>query len=142
MLASLDLDIYTDGACKGNPGPMGLAWAIVGPDRALVSDGSVHAGQGTNQVAEILAAAKGLAAAPAGSTVTVLTDSEYVVRTMRGEYRRKANLTHWAKIDEGVARHARVSWQHVRGHKGVRWNEHVDSLASAAARLRDAKAPL
>lgn len=123
--------LYTDGSCSGNPGPAGAGWCAVLKDQ-VVLEGNKPLGHATNQVAEILAAAMGLEALPAGSIVTVMTDSQYVVNTMTMGWRRKANGEHWARLDAAVARHGSVAFGHVKGHNGDRWNERVDGLATRA----------
>lgn len=125
------LVVYTDGACKGNPGPAGIGWAVI-RDGGVVLEGSRPLGQATNQVAEIVAATEALETLPEGSSVEVRTDSLYVVNTMTLGWKRKANRECWARLDAAVARHAGISFVHVRGHDGEQWNEHVDRLASRA----------
>jgi len=127
-----DITLYTDGACSGNPGPAGAGWVAV-MNGEKVDQGRKSLGHGTNQMAEILAAAIALESIPAGSRVKVLTDSQYVVNTMMMGWKRKANREHWHRLDQAAARHAAVLFEHVRGHNGDQWNEVADSLATAAA---------
>lgn len=124
--------IYSDGSALNNPGPAGCGWVVLSAD-TVVFEGFEAIGVSTNQVAEIRAAAHGLNDLPAGSTVDVYTDSLYVVQTMKGAFRRKANLEHWSFIDEAVARHAAVRFHHVRGHSGHDLNERADKLANQGA---------
>lgn len=82
------LDIYTDGAARGNPGHAAYAYLLVA-DGAIVLEGSAYAGVTTNNTAEYLAIIHALEAA-AGRTdgdLSVYSDSELVVRQMTGEYR-------------------------------------------------------
>lgn len=124
------IDIYTDGACSGNPGRGG--WAAV-----IVEDGSkrnIHGGdeQTTNNRMEMLAAIKGLEAIPESSEVTVHSDSTYVVNTMTRNWKRNANRDLWAMLD-AAAGARRVSWRWVKGHAGDPLNEEADSLAAREA---------
>ena len=128
------ITIYTDGSCLGNPGPGG--WAAViednGAKRSLVGKEN----NTTNNRMEILAAIKGLQAVPAGSEVTVFSDSQYVVNTMTRNWKRNANRDLWAKLDEAAGQH-KVTWQWVRGHTGNPGNEEANALA-----LRQAQSSL
>ena len=120
------ITIYTDGSCMGNPGPGG--WAAV-----IVDDGAKRSLSGkedntTNNRMEILAAIKGLEAVPAGSEVTVFSDSQYVVNTMTRGWKRNANRDLWAKLD-AVAGQRRITWRWTRGHAGNPGNEEANALA-------------
>jgi len=68
-----------------------------------------YLGSATNQQAEIVAACLGLEALTSPSCVRVLTDSEYVVRTMQGLYQRKANHAFWDRLDRAAQPHA-ITW--------------------------------
>ena len=125
------IDIYTDGACLGNPGPGG--WGAV-----IIEDGIKRTLSGadestTNNRMEMLAVIQGLASVPESEPVTVFSDSQYVVNTMTRGWKRKANQDLWDRLDAEVAAH-RVEWRWVRGHTGDPGNEEADSLATDAAR--------
>jgi cyclic pyranopterin phosphate synthase len=124
--------LYTDGACHPNPDGRG-GWAAL-----LVRDGQVRALHGsaertTNNRMELLAAIKGLEATPPGSEVVVFSDSEYLVKTMAGSWRRRANLDLWQQLDALTAERT-VHWEWIRGHAGHPWNEEANRLAEAEAR--------
>ena len=124
------IEIYTDGACLGNPGPGG--WAAItldnGSKRAL-SGGDERT---TNNRMEILAVVEGLAALPESVEVTVFSDSQYVVNTMTRNWKRNANRDLWAMLDAEVAKRT-VQWQWVKGHAGNPLNEEADKLAVVEA---------
>ena len=126
------ITIYTDGACKGNPGPGG--WAAVVIDE--VGDEKAYSGgpiaKTTNQRMEVLAAIEGLSRVPAGSQVTLFSDSQYVVKTMNDGWKRKANQDLWTDLDR-VRAGRKVTFKWVKGHNGHALQERADSLASAAA---------
>ncbi|KND54785.1 Ribonuclease HI [Candidatus Paraburkholderia kirkii] len=126
--------VYSDGSALKNPGPSGCGWVVVSGGK-MVYEGFESIGHGTNQIAEIRAAAHGLNDLPAGSTVDVHTDSLYVVKTMKGEFRKKANVEHWSFLDEAVRRHKTVRFHHVRGHAGHDLNERADVLANKGSEL-------
>jgi ribonuclease HI len=104
-----------------------------------------YLGRGTNQQAEIVAAAVGLEALREPCQVKVFTDSRYVVETMSGRFRRKTNLPWWERLDRAASKHT-VHWEWTRGHVGHVLQEAADSAArriAAAGRvdesiLRDA----
>ncbi|CAE6919406.1 ribonuclease HI [Ectopseudomonas oleovorans] len=132
--------IYTDGACKGNPGPGGWGALLVykGVEKELWGgDPST-----TNNRMELMAAIAGLLALTRPCAVKLVTDSQYVMKgiqewmpnwkkrgwkTASKEPVKNADL--WQKLDEEVNRH-QVSWQWVRGHTGHPGNERADQLAN------------
>lgn len=90
-------------------------------------------GTATNQRAEITAACIGLEALREPCEVTLISDSEYVIRTMLGSYRRKTNLDLWERLDRAASRH-RVSWTWTRGHAGHSLQELCDRAARMIAK--------
>ena len=91
-------------------------------------------GLATNQQAEIVAACLGLEVLRERCDVTVLSDSEYVIRTMRGEYKRRTNLGFWDRLGRAASRH-NVTWNWTRGHAGHELQEKCDRAARLIARL-------
>jgi len=91
-----------------------------------------YLGVATNQQAEIAAAAVGLEALRQPCQVSVFTDSRYVVETMNGRFRRKANLPWWERLDKAAAAH-KVHWEWTRGHAGHLLQEAADSAARRIA---------
>jgi len=136
------VEIYTDGACRGNPGPGGwAALLIAGGKRKEVSGAEA---QTTNNRMELTAAIEGLAALKRRSAVRLFTDSKYVLqgitlwlpawkaRGWRTAGRAKVkNQDLWEKL-EGVAQMQDIDWHWVKGHAGSAGNEHVDRLANLA----------
>ncbi|MGH8280936.1 MAG: ribonuclease HI [Gammaproteobacteria bacterium] len=137
-----EVEIYTDGACRGNPGPGG--WAAVlrvkGQEKTLQGAET----ETTNNRMELTAAVRALDALKQPSRVTLYTDSEYVQKGISEWLRawklrgwktagRKPvkNQDLWQQLDAAAARHA-VAWRWVRGHTGNPGNEQVDRLANAA----------
>ena len=139
------VEVFTDGACKGNPGPGG--WGAIlrmGHHEKELSGGEA---QTTNNRMEMTAVIKALAALREPCAVTVHTDSRYVIDGMtkwiagwqkRGwvnasrEPVKNADL--WREMLDATARH-KVAWQWVKGHDGHPENERADRLASDAASL-------
>jgi ribonuclease HI len=137
-----DVEIYTDGACRGNPGPGG--WAAI-----LRSNGQERVLRGaetdtTNNRMELTAAVRALDALTRPCRVTLYTDSEYVQRGIsewlpswkaRGwkTANKKAvkNQDLWQLLDNASGRH-QIDWRWVRGHAGNAGNEQVDRLANEA----------
>ncbi len=132
--------VYTDGACRGNPGPGGWAWAI----DATRSDagGAAHT---TNQRMEIMAVLEALRAVD--GPVEINSDSTYVVNCFRdrwheGWLRRGwknsqrqpvANRDLWEPLIDLVLSRADVTFRWVKGHSGDPMNDLVDRLAVAAS---------
>jgi ribonuclease HI len=124
--------IFTDGACSGNPGPGGYAAIIVefDADRVAVREQIVTGGESntTNNRMEIRAAIEGLKAVSQPGTVTVVSDSQYVIYTMTKGWKRSKNPDLWAALDAAAEPH-KVRWEYVRGHAGHEYNERCDQLA-------------
>ena len=126
------IEIYTDGACLGNPGPGG--WAAI-----LIDSGVERALRGrekhtTNNRMEMMAVIRGLESVDRSADVTVLSDSQYVVNTMTKGWKRKANLDLWDALDSEAGKR-NVAWQWVKAHVGNPLNEKADALAYQEARL-------
>ena len=120
------IDIYTDGSALDNPGPGGWAAIVIdGSDERRLTGGEQRT---TNNRMEITAAIKGLEAIPAGESVRIHSDSQYVVNTMTRGWKRNANQDLWAKLD-AVAGQRKVTWQWTRGHAGNPGNEEANALA-------------
>ena len=135
--------IYTDGACKGNPGPGGWGvWLRSGlHERELVGGEALT----TNNRMELTAVIEGLRALKWPCEVMVYTDSQYVRQGItewihnwkkRGwktaEKKPVKNDDLWRALDAEAARH-QVHWHWVKGHTGDEGNERADALANAGA---------
>lgn len=93
-----------------------------------------YLGSATNQQAEIAAAAIGLENLKEGCTVTLMSDSRYVVETMGGTWKRKTNHDWWKRLDKAAVKHT-VTWQWVKGHDGHAVQEVADNMARMIAEL-------
>ena len=125
-------DIYTDGSCLVNPGPGGWAAIVMSDEEPLRLSGGEP--ETTNNRMELTAAIEGLEAVPAGSVVTVYSDSSYLVNTMTKNWKRNANHDLWQRLDR-LRAERQVSWEWVRGHNGHPLNEEADRLAGAAMQV-------
>lgn len=138
------VEIFTDGACLGNPGPGG--WGVVLRWRAVEKELSGGDPETTNNRMELTAAIEGLAALKRAADVRLHTDSKYVRdgitkwinRWKQNGWKtadRKAvkNADLWRRLDEALHRH-RVEWRWVKAHSGHAENERADKLAREAAK--------
>jgi ribonuclease HI len=145
------MELWTDGACSGNPGPMGIGVvAIDGGKRKEVGE---YLGVGTNNIAELTAIERGLdlvadlppagagagtsggagAAAPKGSRrVRIYSDSGYAIGLLDKGWKAKANQELVARLRKRVAAVPHIEWVKVPGHAGVPENERCDQLARDA----------
>jgi len=134
------VEIWTDGACKGNPGPGG--WGVL--LRAGSHEKTLHGGEPhtTNNRMELTAVIQGLRALTRPCTVVVHTDSQYVQKGITewiGNWKRRGwqtadkkpvkNAELWQALDAERATH-RIEWRWVRGHNGDPGNERADQLAN------------
>jgi len=113
---------------------MGIAFRIRSPSHTY--DRYAYVGEGTNNAAELLAAAIALEHAPPQSTITLSSDSQYVIGTLTLGWKRRTNLDLWSRMDAAIQRHTTVTFVKVAGHKGDPDNEAVDRLAHRAARSK------
>ncbi len=135
MPANTKTIIFTVGACKGYPGRGGWAAVLtVDGEQTIVSGADPRT---TNNRMEMLAAIKGLEAAPPDQEIILYSDSTYVVNTMTKGWKRNANQDLWAQLDRLVA-DRKIDWKWVRGHSGTPGNELADSIASKEAGMVDA----
>ncbi|MGH8292126.1 MAG: ribonuclease HI [Gammaproteobacteria bacterium] len=136
------VEIYTDGACRGNPGPGGWAAVLRSGTHEKTLQGSVA--QTTNNRMELTAAVSALQALTRPASVVVYTDSKYVqqgISEWLPSWRARGwktagkkpvkNLDLWQALHQATAGHA-IEWRWVRGHAGNPYNERVDRLANAA----------
>lgn len=134
------IEIFTDGACKGNPGPGGwgalLRWN--GHEKELFGGEPVT----TNNRMELRAVIEALSSVKPGRRIRLHTDSQYVhkgISTWIHDWKRRGwktadnkplkNVDLWQKLDEVAAGH-QVEWIWVRGHDGHEGNERADALAN------------
>ena len=145
---SVKVVIYTDGACRGNPGPGG--WGVV-----LRYQGNLKTLKGfdpetTNNRMELTAVIEGLRALTRSCEIELHTDSKYVMQGVnewlsnwkRNGWKTAAkkpvkNIDLWQQLDDEVTRH-QIDWNWVKGHSGIEDNELADQLANAAI---DAETP-
>jgi len=144
------VNVYTDGACSGNPGPGGWgAIMVFGDHEKELKGGEAHT---TNNRMELMAAISALEALKRPCTADLYTDSEYLRGGIHGwinNWKRNGwrtadrkpvkNVDLWQRLDAAIQHH-HVRWHWVRGHAGHVMNERADVLARAAiAEIRAAQ---
>ncbi len=136
----MNVELYTDGACKGNPGPGG--WGVLlryGDKEKELYGGEPNT---TNNRMELMAVIEGLKALSRSCDVILTTDSKYVMQGIndwlagwkRNGWKTAAkkpvkNQDLWQLLDEQCARH-QIEWRWVKGHAGHAENERADELAN------------
>ncbi|MBL4821669.1 MAG: ribonuclease HI [Gammaproteobacteria bacterium] len=134
------VEVFTDGACRGNPGKGG--WGVLlryGEVEKILHGGDYLT---TNNKMELTAVIRGLAALSKSSPVKITTDSKYVLQGMTEwlpNWKRRnwktaskkpvKNVDLWRELDELVGAHD-IEWQWVKGHSGHRENDIADQLAN------------
>jgi len=135
-----DVEIFTDGACRGNPGPGG--WGVLlrygGHEKELCGGEA----QTTNNRMELMAAIRALESLKRPCSVQLTTDSSYVrngIMEWLPNWKKRGwktaakkpvkNADLWQRLDRAVQAH-RISWHWVKGHSGHPENEHADMLAN------------
>ena len=145
------VEIYTDGACRGNPGPGG--WGALLRFRGRERELCGAEPSTTNNRMELMAAIRALEVLKKESLVALYTDSQYVQkgisewiagwkargwRTAAKQPVKNADL--WRRLDAAASRH-RITWHWVKGHAGHVENERVDALANLAIDAQQGKVP-
>jgi ribonuclease HI len=136
------VEIFTDGACSGNPGPGG--WGAILRAKGKEKELSGSEKQTTNNRMELMAVIGALEALTRPCRVTITTDSQYVMKGMTewlpgwkakgwktAAKKPVKNAELWQRLEQAVSPH-QVEWQWVRGHDGHEENERADRLAVAA----------
>ena len=138
----MSVEVWTDGACRGNPGPGG--WGVL--MRYKGNEKTLHGGERetTNNRMELMAAIQALESLTRQCAVKLTTDSQYVqkgITEWMPNWKRRGwktaakkpvkNADLWRRLDEAVAGH-NVEWHWVKGHSGHPENEMADALANQA----------
>ena len=139
---SKEVEIYTDGACRGNPGPGG--WGAILRYDSNEKEMYAAEAETTNNRMELLAVINALEALTQTCEVKLITDSKYVIQGInewlpnwkKNQWRTAnkkpvKNQDLWQRLDEVVNKHD-IDWQWVKGHSGDEGNERVDALANKA----------
>lgn len=154
MKKQINVSIYTDGACSGNPGPGGFGYVVIMNDKEYARSDKMGYRKTTNNRMEILAVIEALDfinlnllnrlitqqhkdGRETDIKVTVFSDSQLVVNTMNLGWSRRTNGDLWERLDFQISscpKGATVSFEKVKGHTGQKdWNSVVDALAVEAS---------
>jgi ribonuclease HI len=133
------VNVWTDGACSGNPGPMGIGVVVLVDGKRL--EHGEYLGEGTNNIAELVAIERGVQLATdgnrdAGRAVRLHTDSSYSIGVLSKGWKAKANQELIARIRKVLVLRPQVHLVKVAGHAGVPENERCDQLAREAVLRR------
>ncbi|MEZ5932437.1 MAG: ribonuclease HI [Alphaproteobacteria bacterium] len=141
-----NVEIHTDGACSGNPGPGG--WGAIMRWRGLDKELSGYEADTTNNRMELMAAIVALETLKRPMKVKLVTDSNYVKRGITGwlagwkangwrtaDKKPVKNQDLWERLDAASQRHE-IDWRWVKGHAGHPDNERADQLATQAIKTR------
>ena len=134
------LIIYTDGACKGNPGIGGWGAILMYGDKTKEIYG--YAPETTNNRMELSAVIEALKVIKRSCPITIFTDSQYVKRGItewidgwiKKNWKNVKNVDLWQELYP-LSKQYNIDWQWVRGHNGDKYNERADELANLAITL-------
>ncbi|QEL23274.1 ribonuclease HI [Bosea sp. F3-2] len=135
------VEVWTDGACSGNPGPGG--WGAILTYNGVEKELSGGEAQTTNNRMELMAAISALEALKRPCTVALHTDSQYLRQGITGwihgwkkngwktaDRKPVKNAELWQRLETALGRH-KIEWKWVKGHAGDEMNERADALARA-----------
>jgi ribonuclease HI len=133
------IHVWTDGACTGNPGPMGIGVVVIAPGQRR--ELGQYLGQGTNNIAELTAIERGLTLAEELAPdrqrpVRIYSDSAYAIGLLSRGWKAKANQELVARLRRRTSTFPHLTFVKVAGHAGVPENERCDELARRAIELR------
>ncbi len=144
-MSNTKLQIYTDGACLGNPGPGGWAAIIIENGQERVFSGNDN--MTTNNRMELLAIIKALESINENLELIIYTDSKYVINGVTSWIKNweanswknstkqpVKNVDLWKKLDMNAKKH-NIEWIWVKGHSGNFFNEKVDEIARGQAQM-------
>ncbi|WP_089176526.1 ribonuclease HI [Bosea sp. AS-1] len=139
------VEVWTDGACSGNPGPGG--WGAILSYNGVEKELSGGEAQTTNNRMELMAAISALEALKRPVTVALHTDSQYLRQGITGwihgwkkngwktaDRKPVKNAELWQRLEAALGRH-KIEWKWVKGHAGDEMNERADALARAGMAL-------
>lgn len=129
------IHVWTDGACSGNPGPMGIGVVVISGEKR--KEHGEYLGRGTNNIAELTAIQRGLeiareVAPDPGCSICVYSDSSYAIGLLSQGWKAKANQELVAELRQFLRAYPSLRWMKVDGHAGVPENERCDLLARQA----------
>ncbi len=143
------IEIYTDGACSGNPGPGG--WAAILKFKDNIREISGHINNTTNNIMEMTAIIKALELLNDNCDIEVYTDSKYlkdgitswIHNWKKNNWKNSAkqevkNKELWIRLDQLCVEH-KIQWHWVKAHNGHHYNERADALAVAARDIAKAQ---
>ena len=129
------IEIYTDGACIGNPGPGG--WGVVilnGSQNRFLSGGDSSTTNNRMELTAVIEALKNVD----DNDVTIYSDSTYVINTITKGWKKNKNQDLWELLEKLLFK-KNVTWKWVKGHSGNEFNEKADQLAYGEAKKNENK---
>lgn len=147
LIMDKKIELYTDGACSGNPGPGGYAALIIKGNEEIIIKG--YQPKTTNNRMELMAVIEGLKEIDKNTSVRLLSDSNYVLQGLEewlegwkkngwktASNRPVKNKDLWMELDN-LSKYYRLEFVKVKGHSGNKYNERVDSLAREQIELNN-----
>ena len=130
------IHIYTDGAFSSSRNQGGWAFVVLENNENIHSDfGGVQ--ETTNNRMEIQSVIEAIKYMKTQNIkeFTIFSDSMYVIGTMTMSWKRKANVDLWVELDKVINSDMEITWTHVKGHSGNKWNDYCDMLCVHASQV-------
>lgn len=130
------IEIYTDGAYASSRDQGGWAFVVL-KDGEKVSQAYGGTKQTTNNRMEIQSALEAVKHMKEQNIneFTIFSDSMYLIGTMALNWKKKKNVDLWIEMDSLISSNMKITWKHVKGHEGDKYNEHCDMLAVHGSNL-------
>lgn len=137
-MSEVTTEIYTDGACVGNPGPAGIGAVFICGDVTKVMAAPI--GESTNNISELRAIKDALfAITNRDAKIKLFSDSQYAVYTFTKNWKSKKNKELIKEMRELIGTFSNLELNWVRGHNGHKWNELSDHLSKIGVKLSKQK---
>lgn len=130
----INLEIYTDGAYSSSRNQGGIGFVIYKSDAEIFSYGKTYKNT-TSQRMELLACIVALESVIKSSEIRIISDSQYLVKSMNDGWKRNVNLDLWERLDKAVGKHVSVQFEWVKGHADCPGNQKADYLSNKFSRV-------
>lgn len=129
-----NVEIYTDGAYSSNRNQGGIGFVIYKDDKEIFTYGKTFKNT-TSQRMELLACIIAIESVKIPSIIKIISDSQYLVKTMTDNWKRNKNLDLWKRLEDAINKHIKIYFEWVKGHEDCSGNQKADYLSNRHSRI-------